>query len=222
MQIGIIGSGNIGGTLTKLLAAMGHEVAVSHSGPPETLAPLVEEAGGHARAMTVADAARFGDVVVLAIPWRNRDALPAGLLKGKIVIDAMNPYAPDLTVYDLGDRTSSEMVQEVLPGARLVKAFNALFAHDLATLGNRDLPLEERIVSFIAGDDEQANRIVAGMIWDLGFVPLVTGGLREGGRMQQPGSAVYTKPLRLAHAAKLLGLRPAEAHQAAADLGHPD
>jgi predicted dinucleotide-binding enzyme len=222
MQIGIIGSGHIGGTLTKLLAAMGHEVAVSHSGPPETLAPLIAEAGGHARACTVPDAARFGDVVVLAIPWRNRDALPAGLLLGKIVIDAMNPYAPDGSIYDLGDRTSSEMVQEVLPGSRVVKAFNALFAHDLATLGNRDLPLEGRIVSFIAGDDDRANQTVAELVWDLGFVPLVTGGLREGGRKQQPGSPVYTKPLRLAHAAKLLGLRPAEAHQAAAELGHPD
>lgn len=222
MQIGIIGSGNIGGTLTRLLAAMGHEVAVSHSGPPETLAPLIEEAGDHARACTVVDAARFGDVVILAIPWRNRDALPAGLLKGKIVIDAMNPYEADGSILDLGDRTSSEMVRNVLPGARLVKAFNALFAQDLATRGDRDLPLEERIVSFIAGDDEQANRTVAELVWDLGFVPLVTGSLREGGRKQEPRSPVYTRPLRLAHAAKLLGLRPAEAHQAASDLGHLD
>jgi len=222
MQIGIIGSGNIGGTLTRLLAAMGHEVAVSHSGPPETLAPLIEESGGHARACTVVDAARFGDVVILAIPWRNRDALPAGLLKGKIVIDAMNPYSSDGSILDLGDRTSSEMVRDVLPGARLVKAFNTIFAHDLATLGDRDLPLEERIASFIAGDDAQANRVVAELVWDLGFAPVITGSLREGGRKQEPGSPVYTKPLRLAHATKLLGMRPAESHQAAAELGHPE
>ena len=206
MRIGIIGSGNIGGTCVRLFTEAGHEVMVSHSGPPETLREQVAKLGPRARAGTVEEAASFGEVVLLAIPWRERTELPASRLRGKVAIDAMNPYAPDYSVYDLGDSTSSEEVTKALPGARLVKAFNTLFAKDLASRGRKDLPLAERTVLFMSGDDEDAKRVVAELIREIGFAAVDMGLLREGGRMQQPGSPIYTRPLRAAEVPAALGI----------------
>jgi predicted dinucleotide-binding enzyme len=96
MKIGIIGAGMIGATAAKLFANAGHEVALSNSRGPGSLTALVAELGPRAKALTVADAARWADVVLLAVPWRASDALPpADAVAGKIVIDAMNPYADD-------------------------------------------------------------------------------------------------------------------------------
>ena len=90
MNVGIIGSGNIGATAARLFADAGHDVAVSNSRGPESLAPLVEEIG--ARAATVEEAAAFGDVVLVAMPFFAYETLPAEALAGKVVIDAMNYY----------------------------------------------------------------------------------------------------------------------------------
>jgi hypothetical protein len=111
VNIGIIGAGNIGATAARLFAGAGHRVAVSNSRGPETLRDLVSEMGESARAMTVDEAADFGKVVLLAVPWsRCEEGLPsAGLLVDKIVIDAINPYTPDFRIEDLGDDTSSEV-----------------------------------------------------------------------------------------------------------------
>ncbi len=206
MRIGIIGSGNIGGTCARLFTEVGHEVILSHSGPPETLGAEVAALGPHARAGTVEEAASAGEMVLLAIPWRVRDALPRSQLRGKIVIDAMNPYAPDGSVYDLRDSTSSEEVAKTIPGARLVKAFNTLFAKDLASLGRRDLPLAQRTVLFMAGDDEEAKRAVAELVREIGFAAVDTGLLHEGGRLQQPGSPVYARRLRASEVPEALGM----------------
>ena len=206
MRIGIIGSGKIGGTCAKLFTDAGHEVLLSHSGPPETLREQVKKLGPHARAGTVDEAASFGDVVLLAIPWGERAALPAARLRGKIAIDAMNPYAPDHSVYDLGDSTSSEEVAKAIPGARPVKAFNTLFAKDLASRGRKDLPLPERTVLFMSGDDEDAKRVVAEVIRDIGFAAVDMGLLHEGGRLQQPGSPIYARPLRASEVLAALGV----------------
>ncbi len=217
MRIGIIGSGNIGGTCAKLFTGAGHEVALSHSGPPEELRPQIDRLGPRARAATVDEAASFGEVVLLALPWRERASLPAARLRGKIAIDATNPYAPDMSVYDLGDSTSSEEVAQAIPGARIVKAFNTLFAKDLASRGRTDLPLRERTVIFLAGDDEEAKRVVADLIGDVGFAAVDTGLLREGGRLQQPGSPIYARALRAADVPEALGME-----ETGADLGAPD
>jgi 8-hydroxy-5-deazaflavin:NADPH oxidoreductase len=206
MRIGILGSGNIGGTCARLFAEAGHEVMLSHSGAPEALRGQVAQLGPRARAGTADEAASFGEVALLAIPWRERASLPASGLRGKIAIDAMNPYAPDMTVYDLGRSTSSEEVAKAIPGARLVKAFNTLFAKDLASLGHKDLPLPERTVIFMAGDDEDAKRAVAELIREIGFAAVDTGLLREGGRLLQPGSPIYTRPLRAAEVPAALGM----------------
>jgi predicted dinucleotide-binding enzyme len=146
--------------------------------------------------MTVNDAARFGDLVLLAVPWRSPEALPKpDLVAGKIVIDAMNPYLPDSTIQDLGDSTSSEESAKRLPGARLVKAFNTIYYQHLASRGRTDLPVDQRHAIFVAGDDEDAKQVVKRLIEEIGFAPVDTGSLRDGGRKQQPGSPIYNKPM---------------------------
>lgn len=201
MRIGIVGAGMIGGTAARLLVRAGHEVAVSNSRGPETLRELVDELGPAARAGTAEDVARFGDVVLLAVPWRNPEGLPpAELLRGKIVIDAMNPYTLDGGVTDLGDSTSSEETLKRLPGVRLVKAFNTIWYQHLATRGRTDVPPDERHAIFVAGDDEEAKAVVSRLIEEIGFAPVDTGGLRDGGRRQQPGTALYNQVLTGAEA----------------------
>lgn len=205
MRIGIVGAGMIGGTAARLFVRAGHQVAVSNSRGPETLAALVEQIGPGAHAATVDDAARFGDVVLLAVPWRTPEALPsAELLRGKIVIDAMNPYASGGGVADLGDSTSSEETQKRLPGARLVKAFNTIWHEHLGTRGRTDLPLDERHAVFVASDDAEANAVVSRLIEEIGFAPVETGGLRDGGRRQQPGAPLYNRVLTGAEARALV------------------
>lgn len=194
MKIGILGAGNIGAAAARLFVAAGHEVAVSNSRGPETLRELIRELGPQAHAMTIRDAARFGDVILLAVPWRAPEALPEpALLRNKIVMDAMNPYRPDGGFYDLGGSTSSEEVLKRMPDARLVKAFNTIYYVHLATRGGKDLPLEERHTIYVAGDDAEAKKLVAGLIEEIGFAAVDTGSLREGGRLQQPDSPIYNK-----------------------------
>ena len=194
MKIGILGAGNIGGTAARLFVAAGHEVALSNSRGPESLRELVKELAPWAHAMTIRDAARFGDVVLLAVPWRSPEALPEPqVLRDKIVIDAMNPYRPDGGFYDLGGSTSSEEVLKRMPGARLVKAFNTIYYVHLASRGRHNLPLDERHTIYVAGDDAEAKKLVARLIEEIGFAAIDTGPLREGGRLQQPDSPIYNK-----------------------------
>ena len=205
MKIGIIGAGMIGATTARLFVHAGHEVAISNSRGPASLATLVAELGARARAMTPAEAARWGDVVLLAVPWRKPEALPpADAVAGKIVIDAMNPYAENGTVADLGATTSSEETRRRLPGARLVKAFNTIYYKHLAERGRPELPAEERHAIFLAGDDELAKRVVMNLIDDIGFGAVDTGSLAAGGRRQQPDTPLYNKVMTVRDARKLV------------------
>jgi 8-hydroxy-5-deazaflavin:NADPH oxidoreductase len=193
MNIGILGSGHIGGTLGRHLAKAGHMIFFS-SRHPEKLQELAEEVGNGAKAGTPEEAAKFGEVLVLAIPWRNKEGLPnPDLFKGKVVIDTMNPYSAFGRVMDLGESTSSEEVAKVLPGARLVKAFNTMSSGDLRSEAFKSG--KDRWTIFVAGDDADAKRVVSGLIEEIGLFPFDTGSLRDGGRLQQPGSPVYTKLL---------------------------
>lgn len=170
---------------------------------PKDLQKLAAETGNGALAGTLDEAAKFGHVLVLAIPWRNKEELPSPeLFKGKIVIDTMNPYNSSGQVMDLGESTSSEEVARLLPGARLVKAFNTMFAADLRSGAFRTG--NDRWAVFVAGDDEEAKRTVSQLIEDIGFVPIDTGSLKKGGRIQQPGSPVYTKTLTEEKARQIL------------------
>ena len=205
MKIGIVGAGMIGGTAARLFAEAGHEVTVSNSRGPKSLRDLVGELGENARAMGVDEAASWADVVLLAVPWRTPEALPEpDTVAGKIVIDAMNPYRESGGVYELGDSSSSEETARRLPGARLVKAFNTIYYQHLATLGRTDLPVEERHAIFLAGDDEDAKTVVASLIEEIGFAPVNTGTLREGGRRQQPNTPIYNRPMSGREAREIL------------------
>jgi hypothetical protein len=208
VNIGIIGAGNIGATAARLFAGAGHRVAVSNSRGPETLRDLVSEMGESARAMTVDEAADFGKVVLLAVPWsRREEGLPsAGMLLDKIVIDAINPYTPDFRIEDLGDDTSSEDIARRLPGARIVKAFNTMYYERLRDEGDTGVPAEDRLALFVAGDDAEAKAVVSRLIEDIGFAPVDTGSLSDGGRKQQPGSPVYNIPIEAGPAAREAGL----------------
>jgi len=200
MKIGIVGSGNIGGTAARLFVNAGHEVAISNSRGPDTLNDLVAELGDRARAATPEHAVDFGEAVLLAIPWRLREQLPdAQLFEGKVTIDAMNPYGEDFQVIDLEPSSSSEEVQKQLKGARLVKALNHLRSGDLGSAG-RPGGGDERPVLFMAGDDEEAKQIVGRLIDDIGFAAVDTGDLATGGRLQQPGSKLYIQVITEAEA----------------------
>jgi predicted dinucleotide-binding enzyme len=196
MKIGIIGAGNIGANAARLFVRAGHEVAISNSRGPESLGHLVNEIGPKAHAASVDDAAAFADVVFLAIPWARPEGLPSpDLVRGKIVIDAMNPYTDDGGLFDLNGATSSEVTLRRLSAARLVKAFNTIYYRRLATEGRTRAPIEDRQAIFVAGDDEEAKAIVMKLIEQIGFAPVDTGSLREGGKRQEPGSPIYNRPL---------------------------
>jgi predicted dinucleotide-binding enzyme len=205
MKIGIIGAGNIGGTTARLFVDAGHEVAISNSRGPETLRDLVAELGPKAHAAMPAEAARFGEVVLVAIPLKDFTSLPADDLRGRIVIDAMNYYPNRDGHYaqlDSGQLASSEMVAAQLPGARVVKAFNTIWSEHLKTRGKKDAPIDERRVIFVSGDDAEAKRVVSSLIEEIGFGPHDLGSLHAS-RDQQPGTAVYNKDISVGEAKKL-------------------
>ena len=205
MRIGVIGAGHIGGTAAKLFAEAGHEVAVANSRGPSSLGTLVASFGPKARALSAGEAVKFGEVVLLAIPWRRKEELPAGeLFAGKVVIDAMNPYSATGGIIDLGKATSSEEVAKMTPKARLVKAFNTMGWKTLETGSRPSDLLQDRLAIFIAGDDGEAKAVVAKLIEGIGFAPIDTGSLREGGRRQEPGSPIYGRPLTARQAREIV------------------
>ncbi len=205
MNIGILGAGNIGATAAKLFSAAGHHVRIANSRGPQSLEALVSQLGENVRAATPEDAVAFGDLVLIAVPWSHaEDAIPdAGPYDDKIVIDAMNPYTADFELEDLGDRTSSEITKTLVPGARLVKAFNTIYYRRLASDG-KPAGAKDRLAIFIAGDDAAAKAVVAKLIDEIGFDAIDTGSLAGGGRKQQPGSAIYNVPLTARDAQKTL------------------
>jgi predicted dinucleotide-binding enzyme len=203
LNIGIVGSGNIGATTATLFAGAGHDVAVSNSRGPESLGPLVEEIGPRARATTVEEAADFGEVVLVAMPLFAYETLPADRLSGKVVVDAMNYYpGRDGEIYFSG-LSSTEAVARHLRDARLVKAFNTMYYQRLRTEGRPTAPAEERLVLFLAGDDEEAKSAVSRVIEEIGFTPVDTGSLSES-RKQEPGSPIYNVPMRRQQAREML------------------
>jgi 8-hydroxy-5-deazaflavin:NADPH oxidoreductase len=159
VNIGIVGSGNIGATTARLFADTGHEVAVSNSRGAESLVPLVDEIGSNARASSVEEAADFGEVVLVAMPFFAYEALSADRLAGKVVVDAMNYYERRDGRIDFNGLTSSEVVARHLPDSRLVKAFNTMYYQTLRTQGRASAPAEERLVLFVAGDDRASGGV---------------------------------------------------------------
>jgi predicted dinucleotide-binding enzyme len=197
MRIAVIGAGHVGTALAKHLVAAGQHVVLANSRPPQTLQPLLDRLGPHARAATAEQAPRGADVVVLAIPFGRYDTLRPIDFAGTVVVDAMNYYPerdgplPDL---DEGTATSSELVQRHLPGARVVKAFNAIRAEHLRDYG-RSGGAAQRYGIPVAGDDDRAKRVVLDLVELIGFEPVDAGPLAEGGRRFQPGTEVYLADL---------------------------
>jgi len=195
MILGLIGSGMIGGTVARLAVAAGLDVVVSNSRGPETLADLVAELGGRARAATPAEAASAGDLVVATIPLHLYERLPAAELAGKTVIDTMNYYPQrdsQIAALDSGELTSSELVQRHLAGSRVVKAFNNITFVSLATLA-RPAGAPDRSALPIAGDDPAANAEVARLLDTIGYDTVDTGVLADSWR-SEPNTPVYVQP----------------------------
>jgi len=206
MEIGIIGSGRIGATAARLFVDAGHDVAIANSRGPDSLTDLVQDLGESARPTTVEDAASIAELVLVAIPFGRFGELPAEALRNKIVVDATN-YYPERDGHfrelDEDTTTSTELLAAHAANARVVKAFNTMKWTDLGERGSQG-PLDERLVLLVAGDDQEAKDRVSALVEQIGFAPVDTGGLAEGGRRQQPGSSLYVKPLTPNEARNLL------------------
>jgi predicted dinucleotide-binding enzyme len=177
MNIGIIGSGNVGSGLGKIWAERGHRVFFS-SRNVRKAADLAQSIGVNAQAGTVAEAAKFGEVILLSTPWSSTaDAVrDAGRMPGKTVIDCTNPLEPDFSRLAIGHTTSAaEEIAKMAPEAKVVKAFNTVFAevyHSPSRLFGSRIP-----TMFYCGDDARAKGTVKKLIVDAGFEPVDSGPL---------------------------------------------
>jgi len=197
--LGLIGSGHIGSALARLAVAAGHDVVLSNSRGPGTLADLVAELGPQARAATSTEAAQAGDLVVVTVPLKAYRDVPVEPLRGKVVIDTNNYYPErDGRIAELDDEstTTSELLQDHLPESHVVKAFNNIsFAH-IPRLA-RPAGSPDRSVIAIAGDDAGAKQTVTGLLDSLGFDAYDVGPLAEGWRYQRDTAAyagLYVRP----------------------------
>ena len=182
--IGLIGSGNIGSAIARQAIAHGHQVVLSNSRGPETLADLVAELGPQATAATAVDAAAAGDIVVVTVPFKNYLDVPVEPLAGKVVIDTNNYYFERDGHYDEldnGTATVSGLLAQHLPTSKVVKAFNMIGA---LAIGDDARPAgaADRRALPIAGDDADAKRTVAALIEEFGFDVVDVGPLSEGTR----------------------------------------
>ena len=193
--VGFIGSGHIGSTVARLSVAAGHQVVMSNSRGPETLAGLVEELGTLAWAATGEQAASAGDIVVVTIPLKGYQSVPAGPLAGKVVIDTCNYYSQrdgQIAALDSGSLTSSELIQSHLLTTDVVKAFNNIFYKHLLSL-TRQAGASDRTFLPIAGDDAGAKAEVTEYLDSIGYGAVDAGLLAESWR-QEPGTPVYGAP----------------------------
>lgn len=201
-RIGIIGAGHIGGNIARRLSLAGHQVIVSYARDRARLTALAAEVGGSAGEPPDAAAA---EIVVLSVPWGVIDEAlhAAGPLNGRVVIDTTNQFGR-AGVLDLGGRTAARVNAERMPGARYTKSFNTLTAAFQAAAANRAAP--ERVVQWIAGDDDEAKTVVASLITDAGYVPVDLGDIDDCAVMEAPRreGAVYGEEYRAADAAQVV------------------
>jgi predicted dinucleotide-binding enzyme len=185
--LGLIGAGHIGSQVARLAVRSGYDVVISNSRAPETLSDLVAELGPKARAATVDDAAKAGDIVVVTIPLKNYRSVPVEPLAGKIVIDTNN-YYPErdghIAELDNETTTTSELLQTHLPSSKVVKAFNHIYASQLTTDGT-PAGTKNRRALVIAGNDRDAKATVTRLLDQFGFDTVAAGPLGEGWRIQR-------------------------------------
>jgi predicted dinucleotide-binding enzyme len=189
---GIIGAGNIGQTVARHLSNAGYPVILSNSQGPDSLKDIIGGIGSGVTAGTAVDAAS-ADIVLLALPWSQISTLTALTdWKGKTVIDATNhfvSFVPEFKLADIGDKASTEVVAEYLPGANVVKSFNTLY---FKILGLDPQEGKGRRVMFVSGNEAAAKKEVTEVIESLGFAVIDLGTLAHGSKLQQPGGAVAT------------------------------
>jgi predicted dinucleotide-binding enzyme len=177
-SVGIIGAGRLGQAMARTALRAGRRVVIANSRGPESLASVVSALGDGVSAGTVGEAASAG-IVVIAVPWDRVPEAARGLAwNGQVVIDATNDWAAD----DLLGRTSSELVADLVPGARVVKAGNTLGAD---VLGSDPQEAGGRRVIFVSGDDSDAKADVVALFQDAGFAAIDLGDLAAGGAMQE-------------------------------------
>jgi len=216
-KIGIVGSGHIGGTLGILLAKAGYEILYS-SRHPDTLKDLVKTSGTKACAGTVAEAIAFGEVIVLSLPLRalpELDAKTKDALKGKIVIDTSNPYPErDGVIAEEARKEPGGMgvfVARLLPGARVIRAFNSVYFEDLKkTINNSG----EKIGIPIAGDDQEGLTAAVELVEHAGLDPVVVGSLSTS-KLFDVGTAVYATSAPAREIREKLKMKPAGSRRAA-------
>ncbi len=178
MKIGIIGSGNMGGSLAKIWAYKGHEILITSTSPEQTK-QVVESIGKNVKMGTTREATHFGDVVVFAFPFESLQNVisKGGSFDGKIIIDLINPLTSDALGLLMGHSTSAaEEIAKLLPKAKIVKAFN--------TIASPVLQSEQGVVFggiapdvYYCGDDDEAKAIVKPLIEDAGFEAIESGPL---------------------------------------------
>ncbi len=194
MKIGIIGAGHIGGTLTRRLRSLGHEVHVANSRGPESLQELASETG--ATAVAAEEAPKGADLLIVTIPEKNIPSLPKDLFAGApedlIVVDTGNYYPKqrDGKIAEIEEGLPESRWVEKQLGRPVIKAFNNIYAQHLLERGE-PRGASNRIALPIAGDDPKAKHVVMELVDELGFDPVDAGGLDESWR-QQPGTPVYT------------------------------
>ncbi|MFI8743042.1 NADPH-dependent F420 reductase [Stutzerimonas sp. R75] len=195
MRIGIIGAGFIGRAVATLLLAAGHEVLLSNSRGPESMSGVLIDIPG-SQVGTIEDASKFGEVVLVAIPFRRYLSLSAEWLDGKIVLDANN-YYPDrdgqIGVLDRLEKTTSRLIADHLRGSKVVKLFNAILAEDL-TRDSRPKGAPDRRALPVAADDSTAKQLVISLLDEIGFDAVDAGKLDESWRFERAKPA-YCIPL---------------------------
>src|SRR5262245_19193131 len=207
LKIGIVGTGNIGGALAKHWAQAGHELLIS-SRHPEELQSLAKSLGPKVRVGTPLEAAQFGDIVLLSVPYKATPQVGQDLAaawKGKIVLDTGNPYPmrDGAMAMDARKRSTGVTSKEFLPGVRLVRAFNAINWYDLANKGNHK---PERYAIPLASDDAEGLQVAERLVRDAGFDPVVVGGL-DRAREFDVGTKVYTELLTAKQLREALGIK---------------
>jgi 8-hydroxy-5-deazaflavin:NADPH oxidoreductase len=193
--VGLIGSGRIGSTVARLAIAAGHEAVLSNSRGPQTLLDLVAELGPRSRPATAEEAAAAGDIVLVSIPVRADTQVPAAPLAGKLVMDTGNYYPQrdgQIAELDAGSLFDSQYLQQLLPGAHVVKVFNNIFFRHLLNLA-RPAGAPDRSYLPIAGDSETARVAVTDFLDSIGYGTVDGGALANGWR-QLPGTPVYGAP----------------------------
>ncbi|HEX7894992.1 MAG TPA: NAD(P)-binding domain-containing protein [Terriglobales bacterium] len=196
MKIGFLGAGEVAQTFAKHFLPFGHQVVLSNSRGPDSLSDVIKELGAGATAGTLQQAAEQ-DIVVLATKWHTVQSVLFTVpdWNGRILVDTTNrvaSYSP-LILGDISGRTSSEIVADLAPGARVVKAFNAvpmIWLQDFS-------PSKPKTTMFVSGDDANAKKILSDLIDEVGFCSLDLGSLADGGRLFQLGGPLLGVNLSL-------------------------